>query len=86
MRQKLVRPDPLFLGLDVSSDGALIDANGEASNLLYAIGPVRKGSLWETIAVPELRVQASDVSRLLLEYEASEKARLPFVTEVPIAV
>jgi uncharacterized NAD(P)/FAD-binding protein YdhS len=85
MRQKLARPDPLFLGLDVSPDGALIDAHGAASSFLYAIGPVRKGSLWETIAVPELRVQASELSRLLLDFDAWEKERLPFVTEVPVA-
>jgi hydroxyacylglutathione hydrolase len=66
MRQKLARPDSLFLGLDVSSDGALINADGAASDLLYAIGTARKGSLWETIAVPELRVQASELSKLLL--------------------
>jgi len=67
MRQKLARPDPLFMGMDVSPDGALIDAHGVASNLIYAIGPIRKGSLWETIAVPELRVQASELSTLLLD-------------------
>lgn len=66
MRQKLARPDSLFLGLDASPDGALIDAYGDVSDLFYAIGPVRKGSLWETIAVPELRVQVSELSRLLL--------------------
>jgi uncharacterized NAD(P)/FAD-binding protein YdhS len=53
----LVRPDPLFLGLDVSFDGALIGGNGIPSNSLYAIGPARKGSLWESTAVPELRGQ-----------------------------
>ena len=66
LRQKQAQPDPLFLGLDVSPDGALMDAHGAASNLLYAIGPVRKGSLWESIAVPELRVQVSELSKLLL--------------------
>jgi uncharacterized NAD(P)/FAD-binding protein YdhS len=86
MRQKLARPDPLFLGLDVSPDGALIDAHGAPSNLLYAIGPVRKGSLWETIAVPELRVQVSELSSLLVGFDAWEKERLPFVTEVPVAI
>jgi uncharacterized NAD(P)/FAD-binding protein YdhS len=85
MRQKLARPDQLFLGLDVSPDGALIDAHGAASNLLYAIGPVRKGSLWETIAVPELRVQVFDLSRVLLGFAAWERSRLPFVKELPIS-
>jgi uncharacterized NAD(P)/FAD-binding protein YdhS len=43
MRQKLARPDALFLGLDVSPDVALIDSHGVASSLLYAIDPIRKG-------------------------------------------
>jgi glyoxylase-like metal-dependent hydrolase (beta-lactamase superfamily II) len=64
--QRMVRPDPLYLGLDVSQDGALIDADGAASDFLYTIGPVRKGSLWETIAVPELRVQVSEMANTLL--------------------
>jgi hydroxyacylglutathione hydrolase len=76
MRQKLARPDPLFLGLDVSPDGAVIDADGAASNLLYAIGPVRKGSLWETIAVPELRVQVSELSKLLLRAREEQQPKL----------
>jgi hydroxyacylglutathione hydrolase len=66
LSQKLARPDPLFIGLDVSPDGGLIDANGVSSDLLYAAGPIRKGGLWETIAVPDLRVQASDLANLLL--------------------
>jgi hydroxyacylglutathione hydrolase len=66
MRQKMVRADALSLGLDVSQDAALIGANGVASDFLYAIGPVRKGNLWESIAVPELRVQASELSKVLL--------------------
>jgi uncharacterized NAD(P)/FAD-binding protein YdhS len=75
MRQKLVRPDPLFLGLDVSPDGALIDAHGDVSDLLYGIGPVRRGGLWETVAVPELRVQASELSRLLVTVGKRELAQ-----------
>jgi uncharacterized NAD(P)/FAD-binding protein YdhS len=76
MRQNMARPDPLFLGLDVSREGALIDAYGEVSDLLYAIGSVRKGSVWETIAVPELRVQASELSKLLLAAR-KESDRMP---------
>jgi uncharacterized NAD(P)/FAD-binding protein YdhS len=75
MRQKLARPDPLFLGLDVSGEGGLIDANGDVSDLLYAIGPIRKGSLWETIAVPDLRVQVYELSRLLVTICQGEQAK-----------
>jgi uncharacterized NAD(P)/FAD-binding protein YdhS len=72
--ERSVRPDLLFLGLDVSADGALIGADGAASDFLYAIGPIRKGTLWESIAVPELRVQASEMATLLLAAENAETA------------
>ena len=66
LRQKLVRPDPLFLGFDTSDYGALIDARGEPSDFLYAVGPSRKGSLWEATAVPEIRDQVAELAALLL--------------------
>jgi uncharacterized NAD(P)/FAD-binding protein YdhS len=59
-----VRSDPLFLGLDVSAEGALINHKGAASESLYAVGPTRKGSLWESTAVPEIREQV----RMLVEH------------------
>jgi uncharacterized NAD(P)/FAD-binding protein YdhS len=66
LRQKAVRPDPLFLGLDTAEDGALIDGRGEPSDFLYSLGPSRKGGLWESTAVPEIRVQAAHLATLLL--------------------
>jgi uncharacterized NAD(P)/FAD-binding protein YdhS len=65
LAQGLVRPDPLFLGLDTSADGALIDQEGIASDSLYAVGPARKGSLWESTAVPEIREQVYQLVRHL---------------------
>lgn len=64
LAQKLVRPDPLFVGLDVSSDGALIEDSGRSSEFLYAIGPARKSLLWESTAVPEIRAQAAEFAAL----------------------
>lgn len=64
--QKLVRPDPLFLGLDTAENGALLDARGVQSDFLYTLGPLRKGILWETIAVPEIRLQVSELASHLL--------------------
>src|SRR5580698_830052 len=63
----LVRPDSLRLGLDVAEDGAVIDAQGVASNLIYSVGPARKGRLWETTAVPEIRRQIAELAPLLTE-------------------
>ncbi|HZW96850.1 MAG TPA: FAD/NAD(P)-binding protein [Candidatus Eremiobacteraceae bacterium] len=66
LSQNLVRPDALSLGLDTAEDGALIDGRGIASDFLYTIGPLRKGNLWETTAVPEIRVQASQLALHLI--------------------
>lgn len=68
----LARPDELLLGLDVSDTGAVIDAEGNCSDSLFALGPLRKGSLWETIAVPELRVQVAEMAALLIALQKSE--------------
>jgi uncharacterized NAD(P)/FAD-binding protein YdhS len=65
LAQGLARPDSLFLGLDVDVNGATIDSSGKPSDSLYAIGPARKGCLWETIAVPEIRDQASQLAEHL---------------------
>ena len=59
LAQGLAKPDSLFLGLDTDEEGALTGHNGTPSPSLYAIGPARKSALWETTAVPEIRVQAS---------------------------
>lgn len=58
----LGRPDPLYLGLDVTLAGALIDEDGSPGQQVWAIGTLRKGALWETAAVAELRDQARDVA------------------------
>lgn len=62
----LACPDPLSLGLAVTEDGALIDRSGKASQQLYTLGSPRKGKLWETTAVPEIRVQAAQMAKNLM--------------------
>jgi uncharacterized NAD(P)/FAD-binding protein YdhS len=61
------RADPLDLGLEVSDDGALIDAAGRVSGRLYAVGPITKGVFWETTAVPDIRVQCERLAQHLME-------------------
>lgn len=58
----LVRQDSLSLGLDTDQSGALVDVNGIASRSLFTVGSLRKGLLWESTAVPELRVQAASLA------------------------
>lgn len=61
----MVRPGPLSVGLDTSADGALIDKGGLTSDSLYAVGPLRKGNLWESTAVPEIRDQVHQLVPVL---------------------
>ena len=62
----LAQVDPLRLGLLVSDDYALVQANGTRSSSLFALGPSIKGSLWETTALPEIRTQARDLATSLV--------------------
>ncbi|WP_192881560.1 hypothetical protein [Nostoc sp. CENA543] len=48
--QRLMRPHPLSIGIDTASNGALIDAEGKASQQLYTLGTPRKGNLCESTA------------------------------------
>ncbi len=63
----LIRPHASSMGIDTASNGALIDAEGNTSELLYTIGTPRKGNLWETTAVPEIRLQAANLAQELLK-------------------
>lgn len=67
LKRGLIRPDELDMGIDVASDFAVINGEGNHSESLFAIGPLMKGTLWETTAVPELRGQAMRVAQLLLD-------------------
>ena len=62
----LVRPDDLDMGIAVGPDFAAVGRDGRPSRFLYAIGPLLRGTLWETTAVPELRGQAAQVAEVLL--------------------
>ncbi|MFZ4444670.1 MAG: FAD/NAD(P)-binding protein, partial [Planktothrix agardhii] len=65
--QGLIHPNSIGLGLDAADNGALLSADGEISHLFYTLGTPRKGNLWETIAVPEIRGQAQNLAETLLQ-------------------
>ena len=45
---------------------AVIGRDGRPSDVLYTLGSTMRGVLWEVIAVPEIRVQAERLARLLV--------------------
>jgi uncharacterized NAD(P)/FAD-binding protein YdhS len=66
-RRGLVTSSPLGTGFHCSQDGAVIDADGHASEILFNLGPGRLGDLLESIAVPEIRKQAVGVASTLAD-------------------
>ncbi|MFM7906869.1 MAG: FAD/NAD(P)-binding protein, partial [Microcystis sp.] len=64
LRQRgLIRPHSLGCGIETADNGAIIGADGTASPTLYTLGNPRKGDLWETTAIPELRLHAAELAR-----------------------
>lgn len=77
LRRGLIAPDELDLGLRIDADHVAIDAGGRRSPHLLALGPLLRGTYWETIAVPELRGQALRVAQTLL-------GQAPAATPAPV--
>jgi len=67
VRRGVVAPDPLRLGVDGTPAGEVRDVSGQVVPGLYVVGPPRKGVLWETTAVPEIRGQAAALAHRLPE-------------------
>jgi len=62
----MARPDRLQLGLDTGPRGAVRDADGRAAGDIFALGPLLRGSRYETTAIPEIRDQAAALARYLV--------------------
>lgn len=71
----LARPDSLRLGLDASTDGAIIDRSGRASDVLFTLGPPLRGLWYETTAIAEIRTQAADLAGRLAGRIAADGRR-----------
>ena len=67
LSQGMARPDPLSLGLDVTTDSAVINRWGVPSRQIYALGPVTRGLFWEITSVPDIREQCWNVAALIGE-------------------
>lgn len=77
-----VRPGAYGLGFAVDVDGAVIDAKGMRSRMLWAIGPLRRGAEWESTAVREIRAQAVALAARLSP-EPSEPTVSRWVADSP---
>lgn len=59
IRDGTATADPLGLGVAVDRDGRVIAASGRPRRDLYALGPITRGTFWEIVAMPEIRVRAA---------------------------
>jgi uncharacterized NAD(P)/FAD-binding protein YdhS len=84
LRRGLAAPDDLDMGVRVEMDHVLVDGAGKRSKVGLALGPLLRGTLWETIAVPELRVQARRVAETLLGQQAAAAAEPEVMMEYMI--
>lgn len=62
----MVRADEMKLGIDATESGCIIKSDGEISDSFFTLGSLLKGKLWESTAVPELRLQAEKLATIIL--------------------
>jgi len=66
-KRGVLTADPLELGINADAhDFKVIDKYGEKLNNIYTLGTNLRGMLWESTAVPELRVQTEKLAKEIL--------------------
>jgi uncharacterized NAD(P)/FAD-binding protein YdhS len=70
----LTRLDVHGIGLDTGADGRLLDRDGRGAASLFALGALRRGTLWESTAIPEIRDQAAAFARMVAHRAAVHAA------------
>ena len=73
----LLQPDALGHGTECDAAGSLLSAGGQFQATLHTLGSPRKGQLLESIAVPELRLQARDLAHTVLKSLPRQLQLLP---------
>ena len=73
VRDGYAAPEQLGMGIRLDSAGAVLGADGSADGRLWAVGPLARGTRFESTAVPELRVAAQTVAAGVLESVATER-------------
>lgn len=67
----LARADALRFGLDITKDCTVIDAEGVASDRLYAIGTLTRGTSFAIEAIPDIRAQCAELAKRLTPQPAT---------------
>lgn len=65
LKRGLIQPGPLALGIAADVSGAVLDAHGQVSQRLFAMGPPLRGMWWESTAVTDVAIQAKALAARL---------------------
>jgi uncharacterized NAD(P)/FAD-binding protein YdhS len=74
----LVRMDRQGFGIDVTDGLNVVHADGSVAKDIWALGPIVRGVFWECVAVPDIRVQASQVAVNVMAWLHEEAPRWSF--------
>ncbi|WP_460949415.1 FAD/NAD(P)-binding protein [Pseudomonas marginalis] len=67
LKRGLIQPGPLALGIAADASGAVLDAQGQVSQRLFAMGPPLRGMWWESTAVTDVALQAKALASTLTQ-------------------
>lgn len=67
LRDGIASPEANGLGLRSTYPGLLVGRGAVVQHRLSTLGPLRRGSLWESTAVPEISAQAASLAQHLTE-------------------
>lgn len=84
LKRGLIAPDDMDMGVRIDGDHSVVHADGSRSDKLLALGPLLRGTYWETIAVPELRGQARRVAETILGQTSEPAMETPVMMEYMI--
>jgi uncharacterized NAD(P)/FAD-binding protein YdhS len=70
----LIAPHATRMGIAANADGSIVDAHGIAHENFFALGSLLRGAIYETTAVPELRVHVRSLADRLLATFAAVRA------------
>ncbi|MGW0564848.1 FAD/NAD(P)-binding protein [Streptomyces sp. NPDC003016] len=59
-------PGPHGLGFDTTAEGRLVPAGGGTAAPVWTLGQLRRGTLWETTAIAEIRAQSVELAGRIL--------------------
>ncbi|MDP1618118.1 FAD/NAD(P)-binding protein [Phenylobacterium sp.] len=66
LAQGVIRPDPCQVGIDVDSEGRVLDLTDLPLDHLRVVGALSRAARWEITSVPDIRVQAAATAYSLI--------------------